>query len=160
MRHFIQFELRTIDTQFEIFGIDKPVEVSTVDTKPVTIGSLISDEEETLNKLMSQGLDNVPPMSTNCLQNQQASASFGSKRELDELKEKLNQECKQTSHPNLRSPRVELLLSIWKLTIKDIEREQRKLKVKLPSSPKSKPKTKELRSTKKIAQEGKALLKC
>ena len=50
------------------------------------------------------------------------------------------QEGKQTSCPQPRLPQVEPLLSIQRLTSKDIEKEQQKLKVKLPSLPKLKPK--------------------
>ena len=80
---FIQHELHTINTQFEIFGVDRPVEVSTVDTKPIVVGSLTSDEEEMLNKLMDQRLDDVSTPSMTLTQNRQASASYGSQCEME-----------------------------------------------------------------------------
>ena len=78
----------------------------------------------------------------------QASVSFGSQWELDESKVKHEQqECNPIGHEGLRALRVEPLPSIQKLTNKDIEREQCKLKVKLPSFSKGSPKSKEKRST-------------
>ena len=75
---FIQFQLCIVNTQYEIFGMDTPVEVNAVDTKPVVVALLTSDEEETLNKLMDQGLVKAPVSMATCSQNRQASASFGS----------------------------------------------------------------------------------
>ena len=69
---YIQLELCTVNTQFEIFRVDTPIEVKAVDTKPLVVGSLTSDEEETLNKLMDQGLDNIPTPMMSKNQNQQA----------------------------------------------------------------------------------------
>ena len=100
---FIQLELHTINTQFEIFGVDTPIEVTAVDTKPIVVGSLISDEEETLNKLMDQGLDNAPIPSMTRNQNRQASASYGSQHEMDRANVKQEQqEGKHTSCPQPR----------------------------------------------------------
>ena len=66
---YIQLELRTINTQFEIFRVDTPIEVKAVDTKPLVVGSLTSDNEETLNELMNQGLDNTPTSMVSKTQN-------------------------------------------------------------------------------------------
>ena len=51
---FIQFELHTTNNQFEIFWVGKPVEVNAVDTKPVVVGLLTSNEEEMLNIVESR----------------------------------------------------------------------------------------------------------
>ena len=80
---FIRFELHTANTQFKIFGMDTPVEVNAVDTKPVVVGLLTFNEEETLNKLMDQGLVNAPASMTTGSQNRQASTSFSSQSEMD-----------------------------------------------------------------------------
>ena len=89
------------------------VEVSTVDMKPVMTRSLTLDEEEMLNKLMEQGLDNVPSMTIQYPQNHQASASFDSQRELDVLNVKgEHQEDNQTTHEHPKLSKVEPLLSV------------------------------------------------
>ena len=126
---YIQLELHTVNTHFEIFGVGTPIEVSAVDTKSMVVRSLTSDEEETLNKLMDQGLDNAPtPLATQS-QNRQASASFSSQHEMDSANVKQEQqEGKLTGCTQLRPPMVEPLLSIKRLTTKDIELEQQKLR--------------------------------
>ena len=71
-------DLRTINVQYEIFKVDNPLDVngSIVDTKPV-LGSLTSDEEDTLKTLLDQGLD-ASQTGLNVKPKQSASASFGS----------------------------------------------------------------------------------
>ena len=106
---FIQFELHTVNTQYEIFGMDTPVEVNAVDTKPVVVGSLTSDEEETSNKLMDQGLVNAQTSMTTGSQKRQASASFSSQSEMDRTNIKQEQqEGKQSPITKLRQLQLNL----------------------------------------------------
>ena len=66
-------------------------------------------------------------------------------------------EGKQPPITKLRPPTVEPLLSIKRLTTKDIEQEQQKLKVKLPTLPKQKPKPKPKQEELRTSTRGKAL---
>ena len=74
--NFIQFYLRTVSVQYKIFRVDNPLDVDIVNMKPV-LGSLTSDEEETLKTLLDQGLDD--PKTVHSTKPKEAtSASFGS----------------------------------------------------------------------------------
>ena len=80
-------------------------------TKPQVIGTLTSDKSETLNKLMGTGIKMMCKT-----QQAQPSASAGSPDELPHVKKELN----ETFH--IRLPKVEPLLSIYKLTAEDIQK--------------------------------------
>ena len=75
-----------------------------------------------LNKLIDQGLDDGPTSLMTSTQNRQSSASWGSQCEMERAN--VQQEGKQTSCPQPSPPKVEPLLSIQRLTSKDMEKEQ------------------------------------
>ena len=53
--------MRLDAAEFEIFGVDAPVIVETIETKEVVIGELDSKESETLNHLLQVGLSTEQP---------------------------------------------------------------------------------------------------
>ena len=83
---YAQLVLRTVTVQYEISGVLDPYEIQEVDTKPQVIGSLTSDESETLNKLMGRGIKMMCK-----IQQAQPSASAGSPDELPCIKKELNE---------------------------------------------------------------------
>ena len=52
---YIEFVPRRELVSCQIFGVPEPVDIN-MDAKPVAIGTLTSDEQETLNKLLSTGI--------------------------------------------------------------------------------------------------------
>ena len=50
--------MRTELVSYNIFGVDKPLQME-VETKPVTVGTLTSDEDRTLNTLLQTRLSNI-----------------------------------------------------------------------------------------------------
>ena len=52
---YVEFVPRRELVSFEIFGVPDPIDVD-MDAKPVAIGTLTSDEQETLNQLLSTGI--------------------------------------------------------------------------------------------------------
>ena len=52
---YVEFVPRTELVSFQIFGVPELVDIN-MDAKPVAIGSLTFDEQETLNKLLSTGI--------------------------------------------------------------------------------------------------------
>ena len=111
--------------QYEIFGVLDPYEVQEMDTKPQVIDTLTSDESETLDKLMGMGIKMMCKT-----QQAQLSASAGSPDELPYVKKELN----ETFHT--RPPKLEPLLSIYKLTAEDIQKIKKRLKKHDKQTPK------------------------
>ena len=109
--NYAQLVLRTVTVQYEIFGVPDPYEVQEMDSKPQVIGTLTSDESETLDKLMGTGIKMMCKT-----QQAQPSASAGSPDELPHVKKELNETFRT------RPPKVEPLLSIYKLTVEDIQK--------------------------------------
>ena len=54
-RIYVEFMPRTEVVSFQIFGVPEPINVD-MDSKPVAIGTLSSDEQETLHTLLSTGI--------------------------------------------------------------------------------------------------------
>ena len=54
---FVELEMRLETTEFEIFRVETPVRVETVETKTVVTGELDSNESETLKCLLQTGLN-------------------------------------------------------------------------------------------------------
>ena len=107
--NYAELVLQTVTVQYEIFSIPDPYEVEEVDTKPQVIGTLTSNENDTLEKLMGLGLRTT--------QTEKPSASAGSQKDLPRLKAKLSHSgsskpCNTVSTMDIAPPKVEPLLSI------------------------------------------------
>ena len=121
--NYAQLILRTVTVQYEIFGVPDPHEVQEMDTKPQILGTLTSDESETLDKLMGTRL--------NQMSKAQPSASAGSSEEIPQVKRELG----ETLHSKCVTL-VEPLLSIYKLTPEDVQNIKDKLKRESQQPPK------------------------
>ena len=118
-RNYAPLILQTVTVQYEIFGVPDPYEVQEMDTKPQILGTLTFDENETLDKLMGTEL--------NTMSMTQLSASAGSQEEIPQVKWELG----VTSHSKGMEPpppKIEPLLSIYKLTSGDVQKIKDKLK--------------------------------
>ena len=113
-----QLVLRTVMVQYEIFGVPDPYEVQEMDTKPQILGTLTFDESETLDKLMGTEL--------NTMSKTQPSASAGSPEEIPRVKWELG-ETSYSKRMELPPPKIEPLLSIYKLTTEDVQKVKDKL---------------------------------
>ena len=114
--NFVQLTLWTVTVQYEIFGIPDLYKVEEVDTKPQILGTLTSDENETLEKLMGMGLGTSQHSKSSASASTSTSASARSQKDLNMLK------TESTTGVRIKPPRVEPLLRVYKLCDKDIKK--------------------------------------
>ena len=81
--NYAQLILRTVTIQYEIFGVPNPLEVQEQDMKPQLLGTLTTDENDTLDKLLQTRLNTKSKRLT--------SASAGSEKDLKQVKNELGE---------------------------------------------------------------------
>ena len=127
----VQLTNRATLLHYEIFGVNKPQESDTSEVKLVIVSMVTSEEDETLNTLLAEGL-------TRKQSNKAPSASAGSVQ--DPLRVEAEMQTHLSASTQLKKPKTEPVLILVKLMEEDIKAAKCKSKchsrIEVPVKPK------------------------